>query len=328
MNVPRITSKPKTAAMEAAPRTTMTTRRVVICDVVRSRRAATRLPGVQAAARRSPQPTATMTSTNTARTARPTATNTSSWMVDSAGTANSTPSSAMLANSATAPPATTSVPTSECRLRVSRSTGTTMPTEVEQRATATSSGVNETPAACRANAPATARTNETTNPTTPSLSGLPRSAPRSSSAPARNSRNATPSRARKRATSSTRSQPSTCGPTRMPATISSTIAGTRSRGKKPSRKGTPNASTEMPNRLKRYSSVTVLLQTVARAWRMGHRQGPTRAGPAGPAASSHRFPDRDERASPAVRRSARPSGGRTPSVRRRCAWSAPGTVRP
>ena len=46
----------------------------------------------------------------------------------------------MLANSATAPPATTSVPTSECRLWVSRSTGTTMPTEVEQSATATSSG--------------------------------------------------------------------------------------------------------------------------------------------------------------------------------------------
>ena len=38
-----------------------------------------------------------------------------------------------------------------------------MPTDVEQRATATSSGVNETPAACRANAPAAARTNETKN---------------------------------------------------------------------------------------------------------------------------------------------------------------------
>ena len=73
----------------------------------------------------------------------------------------------MLANSATAPPAMTSFPTSECRVWVSRSTGTMMPTDVEQSATATSRGVNATPAACSANAPPAARAKEMTKLATP-----------------------------------------------------------------------------------------------------------------------------------------------------------------
>ena len=97
--------------MEAAPSTTITTKRVLICDVVKveaRRDALARAPG---AARRSAQPMSTITPTKTARTTRTITTTPATPRSEPAERQTARRAGRSSPNSATAPPATTSVPT-------------------------------------------------------------------------------------------------------------------------------------------------------------------------------------------------------------------------
>jgi hypothetical protein len=129
------------------------------------------------------------------------------------------------------------------------STGTSTPSEVAQRMIATSSGVSISPPAFRISATPTAMTNETANATVVSRSTGPRSLSNSISSPARKSTKASPIRATTSTASSVSTQPSSAGPITIPATISSTTEGSRSLGKKPSRKGAAKAMVETISRL-------------------------------------------------------------------------------
>src|SRR4051812_25501361 len=78
----------------------------------------------------------------------------------------------------------------------------------------------------------------------------------SNSRPASSSRNARPTRARTWTGRSTRTQPRTDGPRTIPATISRTTDGTRSRGAQPSASGTAAATAVMISRLVKETSGT------------------------------------------------------------------------
>jgi len=87
---------------------------------------------------------------------------------------------------------------------------------------------------------------------------------RSISSPARNSKNARPISASTCRTTSTSTQPRTAGPTRIPATISSTADGTRTLGAKPRSSGATTAMAQTTSRLVR----------TRQAWAAAGRSGP------------------------------------------------------
>jgi hypothetical protein len=102
---------------------------------------------------------------------------------------------------------------------------------------ATNSGELTNPAAFSARPRVIAIANESANPIVVSLRTGPRRRSTSISRPLRNSRNASPIRARIETGRSGLAHPSPDGPITMPSTSSSTIAGSRNRGKKPSASG-------------------------------------------------------------------------------------------
>src|SRR3954452_13817938 len=81
------------------------------------------------------------------------------------------------------------------------------------------------------------------------MSTRPRSRRVSISSPARNSRNASPNSARICTGRSTCNQPSTDGPSTIPATISRTTDGMRSQGRNPTSRGAATATAQMMSRL-------------------------------------------------------------------------------
>src|SRR6266511_5451893 len=115
------------------------------------------------------------------------------------------------------------------------------PSEVEERMIAISSGEATKSPASSASPIATA--SETANPRPAISSTRPRSRSKSISRPARKSRNESPTTLKiaiGSSVGSTQSRPE--GPIAIPATISSTTAGSTRRGKSPSTKGAPKAT--------------------------------------------------------------------------------------
>ncbi len=140
--------------------------------------------------------------------------------------------------------AITSCPSVEPLSPASLSTGISTPSEVAESAIATSSGASTRPASLRPPAATSAIANDTAKLTPASFRTRPRKRAKSISRPARKSRNASPSVATTAIVSSTCTHPSTLGPTTIPATISNTTAGARTRGKSPRRNGAPKATAE------------------------------------------------------------------------------------
>ena len=132
-------------------------------------------------------------------------------------------------------------PTGSSTWPASFRTGMTRPREVPDRATASRSGFLTQSMAPNPSPTATASRSVRANPIPASRAMLPRSWARSISRPARNRRKARPISARIWMGRSTVTQPSTDGPTTMPATISSTTAGIRMRGTSPTRSGAATA---------------------------------------------------------------------------------------
>ena len=136
----------------------------------------------------------------------------------------------------------------------SLSTGTITPSEVATSTIATNSGDLTKPPACRARPNTIAITNETTKPSAVSFRICPRKRCRSISSPDRNSRNARPTSARIETGRSGVTQPSPDGPMMIPSTISSTIAGSRKRGKKPSASGANRPTATTMSRLVKWTA--------------------------------------------------------------------------
>src|SRR6516225_8171189 len=130
-------------------------------------------------------------------------------------------------------------------VRESFSTGKTTPSEVAASTIATNSGDFTNPPARRAIPVRIAMAKDTAKPSAVRVTIGPRRRSTSISRPERNSRKASPTRARIETGASGLAQPSPEGPITMPSRISSTIAGSRTRGKKPSAKGAskPTATT-------------------------------------------------------------------------------------
>src|ERR1700730_1030875 len=120
-------------------------------------------------------------------------------------------------------------------------TGTTRPSEVARSVMAMKRGALTRPAGTTAKPTPTPIASEARNPAPASLSAGPLSRSKSISRPARKSRKARPRVDSTWIGRSTCTQCST-GPRRMPAAISSTTAGTRSRGARPSRSGARKAT--------------------------------------------------------------------------------------
>lgn len=114
---------------------------------------------------------------------------------------------------------------------------------------ATNSGDLTKPPACRLKPTTIAITNDTPNPSAVSLRIAPRRRCTSISSPERNSRKASPISARIETGSSGFTHPRTEGPMMIPSTISSMIAGSRIRGKKPRAKGASTPAATTINRL-------------------------------------------------------------------------------
>jgi hypothetical protein len=127
--------------------------------------------------------------------------------------------------------AMTSSPRLELMLPESFSTGKITPSAVATRTTAMNSGDFTKPPDRRPIPIRIAMANDTTNPSAVSFTMRPRRRSTSISRPERNSRNASPIRARTETGASGFAQPSPEGPITMPSTISSTIAGSRTRGR-------------------------------------------------------------------------------------------------
>jgi hypothetical protein len=125
------------------------------------------------------------------------------------------------------------------------STGTIAPGELATNTIATNGADWTNSPALRPSPSAVAIANDTAKPIDASLRIRPRRHARSISRPIRKSRNASPTRARIETGRSALTQPKPEGPITMPTTISSTIAGSRTRGKKPSASGarSPAATT-------------------------------------------------------------------------------------
>ena len=122
------------------------------------------------------------------------------------------------------------------------STGMRTPREVAQRMIATSRGVSTMPTAPRPMPATSASANDSANPAAVSRSACPRSLSNSISSPARKSTKASPIRATTSIDWSTSTRPRTAGPITMPAMISSTTEGRRSRGNRPSANGAAKAT--------------------------------------------------------------------------------------
>src|SRR3954451_6449814 len=171
-------------------------------------------------------------------------------------------SSSTAPTSATEAATTTARPVGRAVCPASLSTGTTRPSDVADRVTASSRGLCTHPAAAN-NAPArTPSTRVIPKPARANRSGRPRRTVTSISRPARNSRNASPTTASTRRGRSASTHPRTAGPRTMPATISSTGPGTRSHGASPSRSGTPNATRATRKRFRNPTSGMAASQPV------------------------------------------------------------------
>jgi hypothetical protein len=145
------------------------------------------------------------------------------------------------AKSATVPPAITSCPNPDALTPASFSTGTISPSDVAVSAIPINSGESTSPTPASSRPTTSARPSEIANPIAGRRSSCPRRCARSTSRPARNSRKASPITARTDTSRSSCTQSSTDGPTTIPATISSTTAGSRTFGKRPRSSGTANA---------------------------------------------------------------------------------------
>ncbi len=152
------------------------------------------------------------------------------------------------------------VDTSPASLR----TGTTSPSEVAHRVMARNTGLWITPAVWRPSPNTRPRLSEAAKPMRDMVRNLPFSRAGSISRPARNSSMARPSRARIWMGMSSRAQPSTEGPMTMPATISSTTEGRRSRGASPRSKGAAKAMAPTSIRPVNETSGIVVVPTVRR----------------------------------------------------------------
>ena len=150
-----------------------------------------------------------------------------------------------VAKSAIVAPATTSCPNVEEISPESFSTGTTTPSEVDDKTIAMKRGWLTQPAFFRTRPATIAITNDTTKPRAAIFKTRPRSFSNSISSPARKSRKARPTIERTRTGSSTWTHPSTAGPITIPATSSRTTDGIRTAGASPSRSGAakPTATT-------------------------------------------------------------------------------------
>src|SRR5919204_371046 len=148
----------------------------------------------------------------------------------------------IVATSAIEAPASTTCPNCVVDSPASLSTGMTTPSEVAAAMIPIRSGDFTRPASCRPSAKTSAIPSEAANPTPVSFSRRPRNCSNSTSRPASRSRNARPSRLITCTGSSTFAQPRTEGPSAMPSTISSTTAGSRNAGTRPSARGAAKAA--------------------------------------------------------------------------------------
>ena len=234
-NVPRITSSPSCWAAAANPTSSTSAPRTRICAVVSCRRSRSARIRID---RWAPRTTA-----NTASASPSSAPISTSVAPGPPSPAKNSDSRMIAAKSAIEPAAMTSWPSADSILPVSLSTGISTPSDVEPSAMATSSGVSTRPVAAERERDrerdrrATPRSRCSVTPST-----RPRNRPKSTSSPPRNSRNASPMVAITSIVASISTQPKPDGPTAMPATISSTTAGMRSPGARPSRNGAANAT--------------------------------------------------------------------------------------
>src|SRR5215467_5645854 len=129
------------------------------------------------------------------------------------------------------------------------STGKTTPSEVATSTIATNSGDFTKPPARRLAPIRIAMRNDTANPSAVTVTIRPRRRSASISRPERKSKKASPTRARIETGASGFAQPSPEGPITIPSKISSTIAGSRTRGKKPSAKGASRPAAATMSRL-------------------------------------------------------------------------------
>ena len=118
-----------------------------------------------------------------------------------------------------------------------------MLSEVATKTIATSSGVLIRPTACRIEAHPKASANEIAKPASEVVRSAPRSRSTWISRPARNSRQARPTVENTSTGSVDDAIPIPCGPTMIPPTSSSTIAGTMITGARPRISGARNAIT-------------------------------------------------------------------------------------
>ncbi len=137
----------------------------------------------------------------------------------------------------------------------SRRIGISVPIAVVQSATPISRVESTNPVAWSTPAIASASPSEITQPTPPSLAGRPRIRSKSISMPARKKRNARPVAARKSTIVPGSTIFSTCGPTRIPAMISTTTTGTRTERGMSTSSGAAAAITTITSRLKSWSSI-------------------------------------------------------------------------
>ena len=151
-------------------------------------------------------------------------------------------------NSPTDADTTTSWPNSVVISSASRSTGTSTPSVLATRHSASSRTSAPEDTARSPNATGTASTADTPKAEPASRNVGPRNRSGLTSWPARNSRNPSPSRYSTSAAPRARTSPSTCGPTTMPATTSSTTGGTSRCGTSRASSGATNAATATKRR--------------------------------------------------------------------------------
>src|SRR6266536_3244499 len=233
-NAPRIASSPIFWATATNPTSSTIAIRTRISAVVSCSRVSSALTPIDTFSRDSPSATAATSSTSP-----PTSTSLTAMPLPLSEKKND--SSRIAPKSATDAAATTSWPRSRSSWPASFRIGTTRPSEVADSATASRNGLRTYPAAWKASPAITPIPTLIRKPVPASRSSGPRSRFRSSSAPARKSRNASPSSASTPIGVSNFTQPSTDGPTTMPATMATTSAGIRARGARLTSSGAASA---------------------------------------------------------------------------------------
>src|SRR6266496_2158911 len=233
-NAPRIASSPIFWATATNPTSSTIAIRTRISAVVSCSRVSSALTPIDMFSRDSPSATAATSSTSP-----PTSTSLTAMPLPLSEKKND--SSRIAPKSATDAAATTSWPRSRSSWPASFRIGTTRPSEVADSATASRNGLRTYPAAWKASPAITPIPTLIRKPVPASRSSGPRSRFRSSSAPARKSRNASPSSASTPIGVSNFTQPSTDGPTTMPATMATTSAGIRARGARLTSSGAASA---------------------------------------------------------------------------------------